>query len=97
MSNWRPEGLKNPFNRGAVVVMDRENKPVSHYDAWEAGADAMLEALKGDRYIDCSKMDAFGYVLNDLPPKFRMRKNWKGWIVFIPGQKPPDSCNSEER
>ena len=43
--NWRPKkGWKNPFNPAAIFIKDRNNKPVSHYDAFEEGADAMCKA-----------------------------------------------------
>ena len=40
----RPPNWKNPFSSAALSVRDREWKPVSHHDAYEAGADAMLKA-----------------------------------------------------
>ena len=42
--NWRPETWKNPYAHAAPIAL---NKPFNHdYDIYEAGADAMLEALK---------------------------------------------------
>ena len=46
---WRPEDLKNPFSPAAITVRNVfGGKPISHYEAFEYGADAMLEALRKD-------------------------------------------------
>ena len=43
---WRPENWKNPFNQAAIKVIGSDDKPISHYEACEYGADAILEALR---------------------------------------------------
>ncbi len=43
--SWRPKEWENPLNPCAVEVRDRDNTPVSHYEIYELGADAMFEAL----------------------------------------------------
>ena len=43
MKPYRPEGWKNPFLKGAITVHGRDGKPISHNEAFEYGADAMLE------------------------------------------------------
>ena len=87
MSNWRPDGWKNPF----------ECNPQDYYKnndmvLFESGADAMLEALESKQaiqYIDGKYLQHFG-------SSEWIDWNLKGLLVFIPDQKPPDSCNSEE-
>ena len=67
---WRPEDLKNPFSPAAITVRNVfGDKPISHYEAFEYGADAMLEALREKGL----KVTNFG----DLP-------QGKGLIIFIP-------------
>lgn len=45
MKGWRPKrGWKNQFNPAAITVRDRNGKPISHHEAFEAGADAMYES-----------------------------------------------------
>jgi len=43
---WRPNDWENPFNITAPFARDRNDKPISHNEAYESGADAMLEALR---------------------------------------------------
>ena len=71
---YRPKGWKNPndvFHNaldGIYSVQDAE------YEAYEAGADAILESLcTVENRMVC--IDQYG---NDKP------KNVKGWLVFIP-------------
>ena len=45
MRHWRPENWKNIVSPAAIQVRDRNGKPISHHEAFELGADAMLEAL----------------------------------------------------
>ena len=49
MSDWRPKNWKNLFNPAAITVVDRNNKPISHYEAFEYGADALFEAVMEQR------------------------------------------------
>jgi len=45
--NWRPEGLKNPFpDKHTHYYEIEEPCECCLYDGFEAGADAILEALK---------------------------------------------------
>ena len=64
----RPEGWTNLFHPAASTVKDRHNKPISHYDAFEYGADAMLESLLTS-----------GLKVNNLSPEHE----GKGTVIFI--------------
>jgi len=61
MSNWRPDGWKNPY------------KDPFYRQKYEAGADAMYEALKktGDRVKSGWFEQELDFVCS-------------GWLVFIP-------------
>ncbi len=83
---WRPkEGWKNPFNPAAITVKNIfGGKPISHNEAYEAGADAMLEALKGQgEFVDASKAQ-YGYVFNHISTYPR---TFRGWFILIPEEK----------
>lgn len=45
MTNWRPEGWENPYLTD-VFDPKYESPMMYEHDAFEEGADAMLEALK---------------------------------------------------
>ena len=63
-------------------VYDTEKKGgISDAEIFEAGADAMLQSL-----LSCGLK-----VVN-----LSIEHQGRGTIVFIPDQKPPDGCNSEE-
>ena len=68
--NYRPEGFKNPYKKRTPMY-----KGISvHYEAFEAGADAMLEGLKKEgepRHLECD--------CGCCKPK--------GYLVFIPEEK----------
>jgi len=51
--NGRPNSWKNPFNPAAIEARDRNWKPISHSEAYEAGADAMLKRLCDWGYEHC--------------------------------------------
>ena len=73
---WRPDDWKNPYPDpdfgGEIACVC----PSIEQIAFEAGADAMLEALCTDKNrLDC--IDQYGVE----PPK-----NVRGWLVFIPGE-----------
>ncbi len=84
MSKWRPEGWYRPFEklcRDAFSLSTASN-PVSIdtlaslsnlSEAYEAGADAMLEALRSNQ-------------LSPFDPTV-MRANFQGKIVVIPDNK----------
>ena len=75
-SSWRPEGWSKRNYYGSTV------NDVDIDEIYEAGADAMLEALRNNQWcpFDTSVL----------------RADFRGKVVIIPDQKPPDSCNSEE-
>jgi len=88
---WRPEGWD-----ASIILLDklkvfvnprRADKDATRLiGAVEAGADAMLEALKKEgKYIDASKYP-YGMVLNDVPPIQKLTKKFKGYIVIIPDE-----------
>ena len=69
---YRPEGWENPYENHSAVLKEMGNEI-----AYEAGADAMLEALCTDENrIDC--IDQYG---TEPPNKVR------GWLVFIPKEE----------
>ena len=101
MSKWRPDGWKNPngielvrghFSDGREYVHD----PEPEHDAYEAGADAMLEALKKTGlYGDEEPYWDFGPNFWGNPDDGRSVNignldNYldieKGWLVFIPDE-----------
>lgn len=87
--DWRPEKWENPFDPAAIRIKDRNGKPISHHEAFEAGANAMLEALL-NTYSITSKMvrDTRHNLSIELPTK-EMEKHQVGsgkW-VFIPDKE----------
>ena len=83
MSEWRPEeGWENPygtelvrgnFSDGREYVHD----PEPEHDAYEAGADAMLEALREDH----------GVRYEGGTVAFHRLNNEHGTLVFIPDEE----------
>ena len=43
---FRPKGWKNPFSKSAVRAIGTDGKPISHHEAYEYGADEMLQSVK---------------------------------------------------
>lgn len=43
---YRPDGWKNPYPNSALVFDDKPDLGISYHIVFEAGADAMLEALR---------------------------------------------------
>lgn len=73
---WRPEGWENPY-------IDPSTKPegsfiTTFHHIYEAGADAMLEALKNKSPILTSEQ------MKLIAPDRKFRY---GWLVFIPDDK----------
>ena len=72
---WRPNGWENPFNPAAFY----HHKDFEVHDAFEAGADAILEALRASRLPEDIKLAIK-----------RMRFiDWErpsGQVVFIPDE-----------
>jgi len=61
--NWRPRGWENPFE-------DAKQYELCEFSAFEAGADAMLEALRDEPAVRLSnKLELGQYVIKikDLP------------------------------
>ncbi|KKK76770.1 hypothetical protein LCGC14_2860290 [marine sediment metagenome] len=76
---YKPEGWKNPFDE--CVPLDLSDKMAR--DAYESGADAMLEGLvKSSRRVDINEYGGvncyFPYLLT-IPAK--------GYLVFIPEEE----------
>jgi len=85
MSDWRPEGWRNLFSPAAIEVRDKNWKPVSHHEAYEAGASAMLEGLKGGgQWIDVMPPTQRGSIMLGFEIKYTKRELVKGHLVFIP-------------
>ncbi len=63
---WRPDDWKNPYHGRGMWIPELK--------ALEAGADAMLEALKNGK--SCA-FDEVGH----------LKVGFKGWLVFIPEEK----------
>lgn len=81
MKSWRPEGWGNPYPDGTEVVLTEKHLiqameyPQSNYEVYDAGADAMLDALRKtgehreSKWVD----DTFG-----------LHTEIAGTLVFIP-------------
>lgn len=86
---WRPEGWENPYisNWKDIPIVDEETTRTDRDLYFEAGADAMLEALKkeatalivpGDRKVHLKEEDGCS---------FAVIIKRKGTLVFIPDDK----------
>ena len=85
MRDWRPVGW---FQGGGLHdEVNGEYKENFMTNAYETGADAMLEAQRRNCIIQTYTV---------LPLEVSFTINEPGVVVFIPDQKPPDGCNSEE-
>ena len=73
---WRPEYGDNPFKEGVIYS---HNKMQEQHRVYEAGADAMLEALKEIGI----HVDRETTVTNNITPD-TFRQFEYGWLVFIP-------------
>ena len=72
MSSWRPEGWENPF----------KNKDFNGYNFYEAGADAILEALiKAGLRMPCKPVEVENFY---VVPSDKIC--WGTW-VWIPDDK----------
>jgi hypothetical protein len=81
MKYWRPNGWKKYHERyksltSTEYIPESITYPRTMPDAYEAGADAMLEAL-----LRKSEYTAF-----DIGKTFRIPTDVKGWLVFIPDE-----------
>lgn len=76
---YRPEGWENPYSSKPIEELSQADYCLYEKDfAFEAGADAMLEGLKGyDNSIYIAEEGVDGQIT--LP-----RPLIKGWLVFIP-------------
>lgn len=83
MNTWRPEGWKNPYFRSGDFgdgQISWNEQP--EFSTFEAGADAMLEALKKEAtYLKNDGTAPYGYVLGKI-----LKLAEKGWLVFIPDE-----------
>jgi hypothetical protein len=83
--SWRPEGWKNPYiniNPGSWDYFSNEHNP-----AFEAGADAMLEAIK--KQPNSVKVDLEFQSVGEVATEYFkiIHPNGKGTLVFIPDEK----------
>ncbi len=85
MASWRPKkGWKNPWQSGFGIEAER----VRH-DSFEAGADAMLEALKarglygeyGEDFIVSARVKSKD---KDWAEAFFATISGMGWFIYIP-------------
>lgn len=76
---FRPEGWINPY----VEYSTPRNKFPTRSRAFEAGADAMLEGLKGEGEYITTNGKPYGLVLGKT-----LHTGDKGWLVFIPEDVP---------
>jgi len=87
--SWRPEG----WEYSKAIIGDWDNVTsakkwdIPHSFGWrdgyEAGADAILEALKKEgKYIDATEY-SYGVVLNEVPPIQKLTRDFKGWVIII--------------
>lgn len=81
---WRPKNWENHYafmTGGAIPTYENQ------YQAFEAGADAMLELLKREgKYIDASKYP-YGMVLNEIPPIQKLTRRFKGYVIIVPDEE----------
>lgn len=84
MKNWRPkEGWLNPYSLDNSYDTLDEFTDAGLHDIYEAGADAMLEALKAQgKFILADKVQ-----LNDQSGNEIMFIDGEGWVVFIEESK----------
>ena len=84
MKNWRPkEGWKNPYKRGRYIAVQHPDKHIGEtfeneekeFQIYEAGADAMLEALKAKGTLMTPEQ------MKLITPN---REYPYGYLVFIP-------------
>jgi hypothetical protein len=84
---WRPEGWKTPnivalkeVKAGLVTADQVRYLTEQECKAYEAGADALLEALKKDgQFVNNDGLKPYGMVLARS-----LKRGEKGWLAFIP-------------
>jgi len=76
---WRPKEWGNP-NEEYHNVCDVPTVQDAEYEAYEAGADAMLEALKKDKHIMTPAQMELLLPDRKYPPR-------NGYLVFIPDEE----------
>ena len=81
---YRPKEWKNPF---ANYGLDMSPPDKGDYDAFEAGADAMLKALRGTGIEIISNNSLRDlYMITGVSVKGEGKESIKGRIVFIPDE-----------
>lgn len=93
-NKWRPYGWELPHRfviTPSLLELSRaqDSDEVKFYqnEAYEAGADAMLEALrKQGKFIDASKYP-YGFVLNEIHPIQKLKRDFKGYLIIIPDEE----------
>lgn len=77
--NWRPENWKNPFVNPIYYDLLMTKETLEDFkQTFEAGADAMLKALREDGGHRVLPQD------NEIPVKLNQLFPKVGWVVFIP-------------
>ena len=69
--SWRPDNWKNPHS-----VLGQRTKNHRKYDVFEAGADAIVRALREEQGVRITKATSM-----TTTPIFEKAE---GWLVFIP-------------
>ena len=90
--NWRPKvGWENPYKRGRYIAVQHPDKHIGEtfeneekeFQIYEAGADAMLEALRAEGYPYKYRF-AKGEKRPWLPERLVGGQDTGGVLVFIP-------------
>ncbi len=85
---WRPDKWDNPFHKTADYGHGKQSwNEEPEFTAFEAGADAMLEALKKKKDTVRLKFDGTSRIPahGDYPEIIIEGKPYdKGWMVYVP-------------
>ena len=88
MSKWRPDGWQNPFAEtddfGMYKIPLGEDNITNKRTCFEAGADAMLEALKETGLATPIGHWVEAVARGESSNTLAIPYDEKGWLVFIP-------------
>ena len=90
MDKWRPRDWENPYQEELDVIPTQRGRARVGEDlvVYEAGGDAMLEALKdmGEK-TPSLLLEDFVRTGGERLAVFLKRAKVEGWLVFIPGKE----------